>query len=251
MKKVLVLTAVLCFAASMSHAAILDVWLTSDNMNPAANATVNLTIWMQIVPDPSLTAKLGHLEDVTNFGVSDVAVTISHVDTNIKPVVFTPGVAKTAWNFASFDFGTYIKPAISADGYNTIQCGSATSGFDPTIGAASPIWMATETWKEGAVKGMTELQLSTLNVVYQGPNVQPYFAIGQLVTSARHWDYSDPTGAIPVTNKNYCTAFQPGVLVGGTFVAGQNLILNAPEPATLALLGFGAVATLLRRRNKK
>ena len=117
MKKVLVLAGVLCLMASVSRAAILEGWLTSDNMNPPADATFNVTIWLEVVDD----ARIIPPEDLSHAGIQNATVSIYQQNPpgNCAPVPKGSGgystLVKTLWNFDAFDGDTYI-PAQRQDG---------------------------------------------------------------------------------------------------------------------------------------
>ena len=236
MKKVLVLTCVLCLAASLTQASILQCWVTS--VAPVTTSTVNydLQIWLQVVPDPALTQQLGHVEDITDGGINSVTMSIWTSDSTLvtEPLPPNPNnltLVKTTFNYDAFDDFTHAAQRSDAswDGdLDAVGAVGATSGYDHNIGVGQPVLLATESWT------MDQWAHADLHI--------------EIHPDSSHWDLSDPLG--DGSNANYFGGFQIGVDHDGTdlFVGPDTY---SPEPATLALLGFGAMATLLRRGNKK
>ncbi len=273
MKKVLVLTAVLCLAASMSQACILECWLTVDNAHPTAGQTFTVSIWAQVLPGPGET--LTGLE-ANGSGIQSLAVSIYQINpagnysitqaTGFPPPPQTQGqctVNAAVWDGIVLSGKPGIPPEryddndgvytldsndklvyVSGNGdFDALQLSEATSGTGAdgaATGLGAPILVATELWT-----CLTAAQAS-LHIT------MPYNTDG-ITPAARYWDYSDaPTDPSPY-EANFGSYSIGALNSQGAFVAGADLIMNGPvpEPATLALLGFGAVATLLRRRNKK
>ena len=207
--------------ASVSHAAILEAWLTSDNMSPAANAAFKLTIWLQIVPDPAINPP----DEMSQFGIANVMVSIYQQNPvgNCAPVPRgTSGMPKTqvqtTWNTDAFDYGNYAPAIISSDGYDGLNAGSVTSDNDMNVGATAPVWFCTETWQEAAVQGSTTFH----------PAIDPSAVLRYHRSPIPFVDYVSPTG------------FQT-----------TDLVINAPEPGTLALLALGGIGVLRKRRRSQ
>jgi hypothetical protein len=212
MKKALVLAGVLCLQASAGRAAYLEAWLTSDNMNPAANATFNVTIWLQVFGGAS--------EDISQHGIRGVTISVYQQNPpgNCGPVPvapFPPPQAKivtTTDNYAAFDANRNapLRQDGNGDGYlDALQAQGVTSGLDLNVGVSAPVWLCTEVWREAPVPGPT-----TLHVV---------------VDDAYQWG-----------------VFYPGSVWG--YYQTTDLVINAPEPATLSLLAVGAMVTLRRKK---
>ena len=245
MKKAMVLSGVLFLMASMTQAAILDAWVTTDNSLPTAGQTFDLTIWLEVVPDPSISPP----EDVSNFGISRAVVTLLQQDPpgNCEPIAagYT-GIAatqvKTAFNTTAFDIsyaglGNNTPASLqdgNGDGYLDATMATGLDGGDDFhVGVNTPVWLCTETWQEGPVMGMTTFH----------PVIDP---------SSQHWDFTDPNG--DESYQNSFTGFATGLPVyqGPILtVYPEDLVIGIPEPTTLAIIGIGLTCLAWRKRSRR
>ena len=181
MKNALILTAVLCLIPSMSRASILKCWLTSTTTT-AVGQNYNVSIWLQVLPDPSIPG-----ESIAGGGVSDVAVSILTSDTRFVTEPLAPGSLLPPWASRSM----YTRQDGDSDGdLDAMNCIGSTDNSHLDLGVGTPVLFATETWT------MEELQPFTFHVVV-GPS--------------RHWDQIDPLG--DGSNKNYFGGDQVSDLV--------------------------------------
>jgi hypothetical protein len=152
MKKALVLAGVLCLQASVGRASILECWITVDNPNPNQGETFNVSIWLQVVPDPALTAQLGHVEDVSQSGIQSALVSIyqqnPHGNYSAQDAPHTRNVASVFNTSPIGGFDNVNTPAdmidtnnpIFPDGdFDAINAAGSTSGNDLTVGVAGPV----------------------------------------------------------------------------------------------------------------
>jgi len=284
MKTVLILMAALFLTASVSQGAILEAWLQFVTKGSVGDQTgydydtwkskvtlgtgltkpttayvgklYSVEMWLRIVADPNIPG-----EDVSNTCINSTAFTICGLSSTIvtepnalgndTPTgVGTPGAGTLATpdvGFIAQDIGSnapgarqpattgkYFTPPINNGGMASVETSIQLNygvGFD---GADSTMLVAVENWM---LESWTHADL--------------YLSIAP---SSQYWDTNTPgvqyyfsqieTGTMSADGT--FTQYVPGTDIGQLWVGPLT-----PEPATLALLGFGAVATLLRRRNKK
>jgi hypothetical protein len=288
MKNVLVLTAVLCFVASVSQASILEAWVTTDNPAPTIGQNFTVSIWLEVVPDPSLGETYATLASWGGGGVASAAVSVYQQNPQGYYAVNAHAVAPPTYaspknqTFANCTFNTTVWDGASAgngwpnfipasrtahDGtywytgpggvlttdqsypynsytgpgdFDALEATGVTAGDVANLGVGTPVLLCTESWT-CLVQGQAYLHVT-----------MPYLPANEGGGPGNvYWNFDDPRQNGSYTN--YFSSYETGSLVGGVFTPGTDLLIGvpAPEPATLALLGFGAVATLLRRRNKK
>jgi hypothetical protein len=262
--------AALLLTASISQASILEAWMTyatsgtaqptdgnpiyglpAGETAPTASDVGNLytvMLWIKIVPDPSLGETTA---SIAGGGLETAALSIVpmnlHFQTAPNPMFNDP-----------IDYPTTVDddfPNVGVNGLNnkTIDAAREIGGvnYGDTSGALDALQAS------GGNKG------NALNPAQRACALNTTFLFATENWVATAW----PTGPVPLhlivagssdhwdstvaNQKDLFSQIETGTLVNGNFVAGGDLIYGAPEPATLALLGFGAVATLLRRRNKK
>jgi hypothetical protein len=267
MKKGLVLAAALFLAASMSHASILEAWLTFStggvedtwpNSNPcptSAGPTQDMVgqlytveLWVKIVADPNIPGEV-----VTNAGLDSCALSI---ETFTEPIVTEPNM-----------LGNDPLGADTTDAPQTVDCYLPNAGvFGLTALAARE--RLNSRWGGPFIPNLEALELCvSVPVTNKTVAVNKPFLYGEenwlleqwqlstlyldIAPSSNHWDSSG--------NEIVFSQFETGTLDSSeNFVPGTDLAVgpvpppppNLPEPATLALLGLGAMATLLRRPGK-
>jgi hypothetical protein len=263
MKKALVLAGVLCLLASVGRAALLECWITVDNPNPNQGQTFNVSIWLQVVPDPALTAQLGHVEDVSQSGIECAGVSVYQQNpygnysalpaSSSGPEAFHVLCVFNTSSVCGFD---QVWPARLQDNlpagycenwptFDAVDAAGLTSGNDLTVAVAGPVLLCTESWT-CLYRKQAQLHVTMPYIPYYGPNNLPGLTKGQLVPAAGYWDYNDQTGSGSYWT-NY-TNYSIGILDNGVFTPGEDLILNAPEPTSLALLALGAVGLVRKRK---
>ena len=243
MKNVLALAAVLFLTESLTQASILQSWVTTPTSVTTSTVNYDVQIWLLVVPDPALGETL---TSISQQGISGAAVSIVTWDSHLvtEPLPQSAGqtsVVKSIFNYNDFE-GLADFKAQRADGtlpnfdtpdgdLDALEAAGTTSIDNLGIGVGAPVLLCTETWT------MEQWAHADLHII-----IQP---------SATHWDMSDPLG--DGSNMNYFSAYQTGVNNDGVDLyvgpaGGGGGPPDNPEPATVVLFGFGAVATLMRRR---
>jgi hypothetical protein len=279
MKRIFVLTGVLFLTASIGHAAILEAWLEFCTAGSVADgqgqtdgwksrvtlpgtaptsamvgSLYTVEIWCEIVPDPSIPTETPDL--VSQYCLNHDIFTI---ETRGSPFVTEPNMAgddplgkNTAlWIPSRVDSDLFIESTENTpaqrenDPSNTVydyliageldaidlgigvpvvKRGGADGGDLPCLVAAEN-WLL-EQWQHDPL----HLEVDpTSNYYDDGGNVLQF---SQIETGVLDSDGN----FVPTPDEN------------GT--AGDLFVGPVPEPATLALLGLGAVTTLLRRSRK-
>lgn len=286
MKKVLVLTAVLFLMASVSQAAILETWLqfvtagsqpddnnlslTTALWNVKVNGTktpcfvtlpgtaptsanvgslYTVEIWCKIVPDPSIPSETTAL--VGQYSLDQDSFSICTVGTHYVTEPNISGDDPFGQNTGSWTPNTVDSTLICTDSTNNtpaqrIDANNLINPYDIPDGDMDAIELSIgiPTTKRGNTDGGYQTCLvAAENWVLEQWQRAPLHL--EVASSSNCWDNQG--------NQVQFSQIQTGTLdANGNFVSGTDLYVGpTPEPATLALLGFGAVATLLRRRNNK
>jgi hypothetical protein len=270
MKKVLVLTAALFLIASVSQASILEAWLTFvTSGDPIAHDGFNYTLpagataptsamvgqlytvelWVEVVPDPSIPG-----EDISWCGLESMSLSIvtnnSHYVTEPNALGNDPlgqghhvDPTQVDYQIISNKFpittqaarqdGTFPKFDVPDGDLDSIENSGSTSTSNYTCALNTPVLFSEQNW-----------------LLESWANASLHL---EIAPSSDHWDIDG--------NKVLFSQLQTGTMVNGVFVPGTDLFggpeappptpPDGPEPATLALFGFGVVVALLRRRNKK
>jgi hypothetical protein len=258
MKKGLVLAAALFLAASVSHASILEAWLTFStggiedtwpNSNPCPNSAgptqdmvgqlYTVELWVKIVPDPGIPGEV-----VTNAGLDSCALTI----------------VTTGWQIVTEPnmLGNDPLGADTTDAPQTVDSYLPNAGvFSFTIRAARkqfPFWAGGTNYGLDALESCVSVPITNKKVAVNKPflfaeenwlleNWNPTTLHLEIAPTSNHWDSSG--------DQVVFSQFETGSLdSSGNFVPNDLAIGPVPEPATLALLGVGAAAALLRRPGK-
>jgi hypothetical protein len=257
MKKLLVLTAVLFAMASMSQASILECWMTFDTgsnvsgtgnaVNPVNNTSAvgqifTVDLWLRIVVDPSIPG-----ESLTGGGLESTALSVS-VPNISKVAESVPQDPVNSPNVVMDSFPNTGNGGLNMLTIDASRQAGGTAYGEPAGDTNLDAIQASGATKSTGTGNKTCAINSNFLYVQEDWTLEQYEHADLLITVAptsRHWN-SDGT-------KSNFTQIETGTIVNGVFTPNTELYVGpaAPEPATLALLGFGAVATLLRRRNKK
>jgi hypothetical protein len=256
MKKALVLTAALCLMASTSRASILEAWLTFStggvedtwpNSNPCPTSAgptqamvgqlYTVELWIEIVADPNIPGEV-----LTGCGLDSCALTIV---TTSQQIVTEPNM-----------LGNDPLGADTTDAPQTVDSYFPNAGvFRFTIHAAReqyPFWWGDSNNGLDALQMTVSTDITTKTVAVNKPFLygeenwlleswNPNILHLEIAPTSNHWDSSG--------DQVVFSQFETGTLdSSGNFVPGPGLAVGpVPEPATLALLGLGAVAALRRR----
>jgi hypothetical protein len=201
-------------------------------------------LWIKIVADPNIPG-----ETVTGCGLYTTALTI----------VSSGATVATEPNM----LGNDPLGADTTDAPTTVDSYFNNAGsLNDTIKAARQEAFGTQYQWGTANTGLDALQMSvSTSITTKTVAVNKAFLFGEENWLLESWSPADLHLEIAPTSNHWdslgdeitFSQFETGSLnSSGVFTPGVDLTVGpVPEPATLALLGFGAVATLLRRRNKK